>query len=119
MVLLGGDCPGQDRVFFQASEEALATHDLVIGPARDGGYTLLAAKKLHRALFEGIAWSTARVLEETLDRARALGLRVALLETLEDVDDAASWERARVALFPNFQSAARSRHEPNRPPLKV
>lgn len=102
VVLLGGDCPGQNRAFFQASEEALATHDLVIGPARDGGYTLLAAKTLHHALFEGIAWSTPRVLDQTLMRALSLGLRVALLEVLEDVDDAASWERARAGLFPGF-----------------
>ncbi len=114
VMLLGGDCPWQTRAFFQSAEKALETHDLVIGPARDGGYTLLAAKMLHRTLFEGIAWSTASVLAETLVRARALGLRVALLETLEDVDDADSWERARAGLFQDFRPSAQSAAEPTR-----
>ncbi len=119
VVLLGGDCPWQDRAFFQASEDALLTHDLVIGPACDGGYTLLAAKKLHRALFADIAWSTARVLDQTLVRARSLGLRVALLEVLEDVDNAVSWQRAQAALFPNFQTALQSVHPSNRLPIQL
>ena len=102
VVLLGGDCPAQTRAFFQASEIALGSHDVVIGPARDGGYTLLAFKTLHRALFENIAWSTSSVLHETLARTRSLGLRVALLDPLEDVDDDSAWRRARAQFFPDF-----------------
>ena len=102
VVLLGGDCPWQTRAFFQASESALHTHDVVIGPARDGGYTLIAMKTLHRELFENIKWSTASVLSETLARARSLSLRVALLDALDDVDDLAEWQHARAELFPNF-----------------
>ncbi len=114
VVLLGGDCPWQTRAFFEASESALRTDSLVIGPARDGGYTLLAAKALHRSLFENMSWSTSGVLPETLSRARLLGLCVALLDVLEDVDDAASWQRAQAALFPNFQRFLQSLHLPNR-----
>jgi rSAM/selenodomain-associated transferase 1 len=99
VVLLGGDCPWQTRAIFQECVKALVTHDVVIGPACDGGYTLLAAKNLHRPLFEGIAWSTASVLADTLARASVLGLRVALLEPLEDVDDLPAWQRARAKLF--------------------
>ena len=102
VVLLGGDCPWQTRAFFQEAETALAAHDLVIGPARDGGYTLLAAKTLHCELFEGIAWSTASVFAETLARTLSLGLRVALLDPLEDVDDVAAWQAARIGFFPDF-----------------
>jgi hypothetical protein len=101
VVLLGGDCPWQTRAFFEAAAIALAAHDVAIGPARDGGYTLLAAKALHRPLFEGIAWSTSSVLAETLTRARSLGLGVALLDPLEDVDNFATWQRARAELFPD------------------
>jgi rSAM/selenodomain-associated transferase 1 len=102
VLLLGGDCPWQTRGFFHEAASALASHDVVIGPARDGGYTLLAARKLHRSLFDGIPWSTVDVLAETLSRADALGLRVGLLDVLEDVDEPASWERARAELFPDF-----------------
>lgn len=119
VVLLGGDCPWQDRAFFHDAETALAANDLVVGPAYDGGYTMLAAKMLHRGLFEGIAWSTDTVLDETLARARSVGLRVALLETLEDVDDAVSWERARAKLFPNFSAALQSDGLPVRSPFQI
>jgi len=99
VVLLGGDCPWHTRAYFEKAASALLTHDVVIGPAQDGGYTLLALKQLHRTLFEGIAWSTASVLAETLDRARVLRLRVAQLDILHDVDDLAAWELARAELF--------------------
>lgn len=99
VVLIGGDCSWQTHACFQECASALATDDVVIGPACDGGYTLLAAKKVYCSLFEGIAWSTASVLSETLARANALGLRVTLLEPLEDVDDFPAWQRARTKLF--------------------
>jgi rSAM/selenodomain-associated transferase 1 len=106
VVLLGGDCPGQTHAFFQAAESALAAHDVVIGPARDGGYTLLALRQPQPGLFRDIAWSTGSVLTETLARAASLGLRVALLDPLEDVDDLASWQRAQSEFFPDLRKEA-------------
>lgn len=63
---------------------------VVLGPATDGGYYLIALKTAHRRLFEDIAWSTATVLEQTLQRAREIGLEARLLAPWYDVDDAAS-----------------------------
>lgn len=62
--------------------------DVVLGPAADGGYYLivLRAGAVMPRLFEGIAWSTERVLEQTLERCRELELRVELLPTAADVD---------------------------------
>jgi rSAM/selenodomain-associated transferase 1 len=62
----------------------------VLGPSTDGGYYLLAVKRPHRRLFEEVAWSTERVAEQTLDRAREIGLPVHVLPAWYDVDDAAS-----------------------------
>ena len=60
--------------------------DLVLGPSEDGGYYLIGLRGVHRALFEKMPWSTPAVLEETLRRARRLGLRVAQLAPWYDVD---------------------------------
>lgn len=63
---------------------------LVIGPAIDGGYTLIGLKQVHAALFQGVAWSTGLVLAQTLARAADLRLPLTLLPPWYDVDDGAS-----------------------------
>ena len=69
--------------------------DVVLGPARDGGYYLigLRAEALRVPLFEEIAWSTAAVLAQTLARCRAAGLTAALLPEEEDIDTADALDR--------------------------
>jgi rSAM/selenodomain-associated transferase 1 len=62
----------------------------VLGPSTDGGYYLLALKVRHRRLFEDIAWSTAEVARQTLERAGEIGLDMVVLPPWYDVDDAAS-----------------------------
>jgi glycosyltransferase A (GT-A) superfamily protein (DUF2064 family) len=49
-------------------------------------------KRLDRALFDGVAWSTGRVLEQTLERCRRLGLRRSVLEIGRDIDRPADLE---------------------------
>ncbi len=63
---------------------------VVLGPASDGGYYLIGLKYPHMRLFEDIAWSTERVLQQTVERAASLDLTVVTLPTWYDVDDAAS-----------------------------
>jgi rSAM/selenodomain-associated transferase 1 len=63
---------------------------VVLGPADDGGYYLIAMKRAHPRLFEDIAWSTEKVLAITLDRAREIALETRLLPSWYDVDDATS-----------------------------
>jgi uncharacterized protein len=63
--------------------------DLVLGPCPDGGYYLLALRAPEPSLFRDMPWSTDRVADRTLERARAGGLRTHLLELLVDVDRAA------------------------------
>jgi rSAM/selenodomain-associated transferase 1 len=69
--------------------------DVVLGPAEDGGYYLVAVRRarLVPELFENIPWSTAQVLDQTLARCRELGLEVALLELGHDVDTPADLPR--------------------------
>jgi hypothetical protein len=66
---------------------------VVLGPSDDGGYYLIGLKKAHRRVFEEIDWSTERVFEQTVTRARDSGLAVELLPTWYDVDDRATLRR--------------------------
>ncbi|GGF10440.1 TIGR04282 family arsenosugar biosynthesis glycosyltransferase [Hymenobacter cavernae] len=96
-VVIGTDCPGLTATHLTAAFQALTTHDLVLGPAADGGYYLLGMKDLHKGLLRDKPWSTAQVLPATLADATNLGLSVALLPVLHDVDtadDLAAWRKA-------------------------
>jgi rSAM/selenodomain-associated transferase 1 len=94
VVVIGTDCPGLSAALLRQAFDELLTHELVVGPADDGGYYLLGMNKLEADLFSNKAWSTATVLPDTLADAARLGLRVARLPTLHDVDsaqDLATW----------------------------
>ena len=85
-MIIGSDCLELGPRQLQAAARALNDHELVLQPAFDGGYALIACKRVEPALFSGIRWSSDEVLAQTLQRADALGLRVCLLETVRDID---------------------------------
>lgn len=90
--VLNSDSPTLPTALILAAVEALrpAGDRLVFGPTTDGGYYLLGVKGAHRRLFEEIAWSTAQVAEQTLERAAELGLEVILMPPWYDVDEAST-----------------------------
>lgn len=102
-VLIGTDCPDLSKDTLREAFDALDDCELVIGPARDGGYYLIGLNVSARdrtlpELFSQPAWGTASVLETTLATAERLGLRVHSLPELRDVDypeDLPVWEDAR------------------------
>lgn len=93
LVVIGTDCPRLEARDIQAAWDALDHSDLVLGPAADGGYWLIALRCPQPALFEGVLWGGPDVLQQTLDRAGAAGLRVHRLRELPDVDTAEDWAR--------------------------
>lgn len=95
LIFLGGDCPHITAALLRECIEQLQNHDVVLGPACDGGYYLIAIRKDRPHLFHGIDWGSERVLEQTLLRIHEGGLLHFLLPELEDVDDLGSWERAQ------------------------
>ena len=92
VLLVNSDSPTlPTRLLRQAIEALNGPADcVVLGPATDGGYYLIAMKRAHAHLFSAIPWSTPDVLALTLKRAREIGLEVTLLPTWYDVDDAPS-----------------------------
>ena len=90
-VVIGSDCPTVTSDDISDAVNQLETHEVVVGPARDGGYWLIALRQLQAGLFANMAWSTPAVLAETLRRADQAGLRIHRLRELSDVDTAADW----------------------------
>ena len=89
VLVIGSDSPTLPLEFITQAVTALDACDCVIGPALDGGYYLLGLRCPAPQLFNGIEWSTPRVLEQTLTRAAEQGLRVTLLPKWNDVDEVA------------------------------
>jgi len=86
-VLIGSDCPGLRPADLRAAARALrGGADAVLAPAEDGGYALIGARRAAHTLFDGVAWGSARVLEQTRRRLRRLGWRWTELRPLWDVD---------------------------------
>lgn len=84
--LIGSDIPKLTSTIIEQAFLHLYNHDLVIGPAVDGGYYLIGMKDPHPELFAGIPWSTNQVFYKTLNIAKKQHLRFATLPTLYDID---------------------------------
>lgn len=91
VLILGTDCPEMEVSDVDEAFRALERHEVVLGPALDGGYWLLGTREARPELVRDIPWSTERVFETTLLRAREAGLRVAALRRLRDVDTLEDW----------------------------
>ena len=86
VVVIGSDCFELKATHYAKTFELLNNNDVVIGPALDGGYYLIALKKPFPALFENKSWSTEQLLKETVATIKEHKLTYCLLETLRDID---------------------------------
>ena len=85
-IVIGSDSPHISRDIVARAREALDEADVVLGPADDGGYYLIAMRRPHD-VFHGIPMSTSQVMQMTVELAQPQGVRVCTLETLFDVDE--------------------------------
>lgn len=86
VVVVGSDIPEIDATILSEAFTRLDDSDIVIGPSEDGGYYLLGMKECHVVLFQGIAWSTETVCEQTTELAKQAGLSIHMLSKLRDID---------------------------------
>lgn len=91
-VIIGADCPGLQGKQLEEAFHALVLSDLVFGPSLDGGYYLIAFRDGKKTWFEGVDWSTERVLDQSLERVKQSAASFYLLEQLADVDTARDWQ---------------------------
>lgn len=86
VIFFGADTPDLQVHHVAAAIDALQTHEVVIGPAEDGGYYLIGLRSALPEVLSDMPWSTDRVFPETLLRLRRLGVAPKILETLADCD---------------------------------
>eukprot|EP00891_Asterochloris_glomerata_P007870 jgi/Astpho2/7870/fgenesh1_pg.00117_%23_62_t len=104
VAIIGTDIPDICAPLLDAAFDALDGHQMVIGPAYDGGYYLLASLVIVKELFQDVTWSTSAVLKETLMQAFAAGITVApgsSLPQLQDIDvceDLQAWASGQTSL---------------------
>jgi hypothetical protein len=98
MVLIGSDIPDISKKIIEEAFEKLDDHDLVVGPAEDGGYYLIGAKHAVPSLFEGKEYGHDKVLEELLAEADNIGMKTAKVQTLFDLDTKADMKKAGIQI---------------------
>lgn len=86
VVMVGTDIPTLSPRLLNDAVERLDDHDVVLGPALDGGYYLIGLTRAVPELFREVPWSTQDVLPVTQKIAARHNLRVALLTSLRDID---------------------------------
>lgn len=86
VLVIGSDCPFIGEDYMNAAIHALDSQDVVLGPAKDGGYVLIGMNKYHSQFFEHISWGSEHVLSQTLEKTVALNLTYTLLPVLNDID---------------------------------
>ncbi|MFP6856371.1 MAG: TIGR04282 family arsenosugar biosynthesis glycosyltransferase [Roseibacillus sp.] len=95
VAVIGSDCIEiSSRWIHAAFAQLNEQHDAVIGPTPDGGYHILATKRAHLELFEGIPWSSSQAFATTLTRAEANKIATYQLPSLPDIDTEEDYQAA-------------------------
>lgn len=104
-ILIGTDCPLLSVEHIEQANQVLHSHDVVLGPAHDGGYYLIglagpwASNQARiQTLFDDVPWSTNQVLPITRDRLQKAALSYAELEPREDVDTIKELDNLRASI---------------------
>ena len=85
-VVMNSDGPTLPLPYIEQAFRQLQHYDVSLGMGHDGGYYLIGMKQMQLELFENIAWSSDRVISQTLDTCRRLQLKVHRLPQWYDVD---------------------------------
>ena len=93
LLIIGTDCAVLAPGHLQEAARILASNDVCLIPAEDGGYVLIGLRKMIPEIFQEVAWSTSAVLSQTLARCTLVDASVVQLPTLWDIDDPADWQR--------------------------
>jgi glycosyltransferase A (GT-A) superfamily protein (DUF2064 family) len=88
VVLIGSDIPDLPLEFIEEAFSSLKKEDAVIGPAYDGGYYLIGFKEktFSPKAFDGMAWGTETVFNETMKVLKGLRQKIHTLPYQKDID---------------------------------
>ncbi|UCC95916.1 MAG: TIGR04282 family arsenosugar biosynthesis glycosyltransferase [Candidatus Omnitrophota bacterium] len=108
-VIIGSDAPDLPFSYIDTAFRKLASHEVIFGPSKDGGYYLVALKKPIRNIFQNIKWSTCSVLAQSLAKAKKANKKVYLLKVWQDVDSCEDLRRLREFLKTKKSTAINTR----------
>jgi uncharacterized protein len=109
VIFFGADTPDLSADVVDDAVSALQTHQVVLGPADDGGYYLIGMNQPMPELLTDMPWSTDQVMPETLRRLAGLGVEPVLLQTLHDCDrpeDLSRWPWLMKSLMKSWPQSA-------------
>jgi rSAM/selenodomain-associated transferase 1 len=90
-LILGSDAPTLPAGHIQELLDVDA--DVGLGPAADGGFYAISARRVHPSMFDGVVWSRPDTLRRTMDAMERCGLTVETGSEWFDVDDPADLDR--------------------------
>jgi len=108
VAVMNSDGPTLPLPYLEQAFRQLQQCDVSLGMGHDGGYYLIGMKQMRPQLFENIAWSSGRVISQTLDTCRRLKLKVHRLPQWYDVDVGEDLQRLRSDLAKNPTAAPRT-----------
>ena len=86
IILIGSDCVLYSKSYLSIALKTLGNNQVVLGPAKDGGYVLIGVKQIHPTLFSNIEWGSDNVLDITVHKIQEANLEFELLSELWDID---------------------------------
>ena len=108
VVVMNSDGPTLPLSYLEQAFRQLQQCDVSLGMGHDGGYYLIGMNQMRPELFENIAWSSDRVISQTLDVCRRLQLKVHRLPQWYDVDVGEDLQQLRSDLVKNPTAAPRT-----------
>lgn len=108
-IFIGTDCPELDADYLRTAAAVLGRHDVVLGPALDGGVVLMGANRPWPDL-AALPWSTPALGQRLRALCEAQGWSVAELPPRADVDCADALLAAMPPLARDPRAARRALH---------
>ena len=105
VIIVGSDCPVIKAQHLKLITEKLNSASHAFIPAEDGGYVLIACTQVLPEIFEGIAWGTEHVMQQTRDKLQQAKQSAFYAEPLWDVDRPEDYHRLKQNFvnWPNSQ----------------
>ena len=107
IIIIGTDCPDLSPHLIEETFWALNSQDVVLGPARDGGYYLIGLSQSFPMLFNHIDWGSDRVLAQTkkiIDQEKLTVYDLPVLTDVDRPDDLYIWQSKKVCPNSKFNS---------------
>ena len=86
VIIIGSDCLELETYMIKEAFAVLENNDVVLGPAKDGGYYMIGMTAFLPTLFEDKNWSTDDLLMDTISDLKKMNAKYYLLKTLNDID---------------------------------